>query len=42
MEGVPDKELPDPFGQDLPVYRECRDKMIEALPSILEWVENNV
>jgi len=42
MEGVPDKELPDPFGQDLPVYRECRDKMIEALPSIIEWVENNV
>ena len=42
MEGVPDKELPDPFGQDLDVYRECRDKMTEALPSLLEWVENNV
>ena len=42
MDGVKDKELPDPFGQDLPVYRECRDKMIEALPSILEWVEINV
>ena len=42
MEGVPDKELPDPFGQDLAVYRDCRDKMIEALPSIIEWVEQNL
>ena len=37
-----DKELPDPFGQSLEVYRECRDKMKEALPSLLEWVEKNL
>ena len=33
------KELPDPYGQNIEVYRECRDRMIEALPSLLNWVE---
>ena len=37
-----DKELPDPFGQDLEVYRTCRSKMQEALPSLLNWVEKNL
>ena len=35
-------ELPDPFGQDIEVYRSCRDHMKEALPSLLEWVEKNL
>ena len=35
-------ELPDPFGQDIEVYRTCRDHMKEALPSLLEWVEKNL
>ena len=26
------KELPDPFGQSLEVYRDCRENMKEALP----------
>ena len=42
VEAIEDKELPDPFGQDLEVYRECRDKMREALPSMLAWVEENL
>ncbi|MFP6854828.1 MAG: low molecular weight protein arginine phosphatase [Opitutales bacterium] len=42
VEGAEDKELPDPFGQSLAVYRECRDKMVESLPSLLAWVENNL
>ena len=42
VEGVEDKELPDPFGQDLEVYRECRDKMRKSLPSMLAWVEENL
>ena len=37
-----DMELPDPFGQDMEVYRECREKMKEALPSLLDWVEKNL
>ena len=36
------KELPDPYGQDIEVYRECRDRMKEALPSLLNWVEKNL
>ena len=36
------KELPDPYGQDIEVYRECRDRMTEALPSLLNWVEKNL
>ncbi len=42
IEEAKDKELPDPFGQNLEVYRECRDKMKEALPSLLTWVEKNL
>ncbi len=36
------KELPDPFGQSIEVYRECRERMREALPSLINWVENNL
>jgi len=36
------KELPDPFGQDLEVYRECREHMVEAIPSLVDWVEKNL
>lgn len=36
------KELPDPYGQDMEVYRECRDRMKEALPSLLDWVEKTL
>ena len=36
------KELPDPYGQDIEVYRECRDRMIEAIPSLINWVEKNL
>ena len=41
VEDAEDKELPDPFGQDLATYKVCRDKMVESLPSILKWVEEN-
>jgi protein-tyrosine-phosphatase len=36
------KELPDPFGQDMDVYRECRNRMQESLPSLINWVEKNL
>ncbi|MGE4551030.1 MAG: low molecular weight protein arginine phosphatase, partial [Opitutales bacterium] len=42
LENAEDEELPDPFGQDVEVYRECRDKMQESLPSLLTWVEANL
>ena len=36
------RELPDPYGQDIEVYRECRDRMLEAIPSLINWVEKNL
>lgn len=36
------KELPDPYGQDIEVYRQCRDRMLEAIPSLINWVEKNL
>jgi protein-tyrosine-phosphatase len=36
------KELPDPFGQDMDVYRQCRNRMQESLPSLVNWVEKNL
>ena len=36
------KELPDPYGQDIEVYRQCRDRMLEAIPSLMNWVEKNL
>ena len=36
------RELPDPYGQSLDVYRECRNDMVEALPSLINWVEKNL
>ena len=36
------KELPDPYGQDIKVYRQCRDRMLEDIPSLINWVEKNL
>jgi protein-tyrosine phosphatase len=36
------KELPDPYGQDIDVYRHCRENMKESIPSLLNWVEKNL
>lgn len=33
---VPGEGIPDPFGSPLPVYRECRDSLIEAMPQVIE------
>jgi protein-tyrosine phosphatase len=32
------KEIADPYGSPLPVYESCRDEMVEAIPSILEYL----
>jgi len=33
------KEIPDPFGQSYDVYQECRDRMVEAIPSIIKYIK---
>lgn len=37
-----DKEIADPFGGPLRVYELCRDEMVEAIPSLLEFLKTNV
>ncbi len=34
------REIPDPFGADLPSYEACRDSMVEAIPSILRYLKS--
>ena len=36
------KELPDPYGQNLEVSRQCRDRMLEAIPTLINWVQKNL
>ena len=31
--------IPDPFGMDLSAYEACRDSMVEAIPSLIQVVE---
>jgi protein-tyrosine-phosphatase len=33
-----DSQIPDPYGQDMNAYQVCLDSMIEAIPSILEYL----
>lgn len=34
-------EIPDPYGRSLSAYEACRDEMIEAIPSILQFLRAN-
>ena len=34
-----DKEIPDPYGGPLNHYEFCRDEMVEALPSLIEFLK---
>lgn len=33
-----DSQIADPYGGPLPLYEECRDEMVEALPSVLKFL----
>lgn len=37
-----DKEIPDPYGGPLKVYELCRDEMVEAVPSLLEFLKTHL
>jgi protein-tyrosine-phosphatase len=37
-----DKEIPDPYGAPLKVYEVCRDEMVEAIPSLVEFLRTLV
>jgi protein-tyrosine-phosphatase len=34
-----DKEVPDPFGGPLKIYELCRDEMVEAIPSLVDFLK---
>jgi len=34
-----DKEIPDPYGGPLPHYEACRDEMVEAIPSLVDFLK---
>jgi protein-tyrosine-phosphatase len=34
-----DKEIPDPYGGSLKLYEQCRDEMVEAIPSLIEFLQ---
>lgn len=37
-----DKEIPDPYGGPLRVYELCRDEMVEAVPSLIEFLKTRL
>jgi protein-tyrosine phosphatase len=32
-------QIPDPFGQDFNAYQECLDHMLEAIPSLIKFLQ---
>ncbi len=36
---IPGDGIPDPFGQGLNVYRECRDALLESIPQLVEDIK---
>ncbi|MFT4901101.1 MAG: protein-tyrosine-phosphatase [Lentimonas sp.] len=34
-----DPKIPDPFGQDFRAYQACLDSMIEAIPSLVQYLK---
>lgn len=39
LDRAADKEIPDPFGGPLKVYELCRDEMVEAIPSLIDFLK---
>lgn len=37
--GDPEKEIPDPYGGSLRIYELARDEMVEAVPSLVEFLK---
>jgi protein-tyrosine phosphatase len=37
-----ERDLPDPFGQNLAAYEASRDSMVEAIPSLLDYLRSEM
>lgn len=42
MSSPSNKDIPDPFGQNLEVYKACRDNLVEAIPSIINFLKTTL
>lgn len=42
MSFTSNKDIPDPFGQNVEVYRACRDNILETIPSIVNFLKNTL
>lgn len=42
MPGKVEREIGDPFGGPLPLYEACRDEMVEAIPSLVEFIKKTI
>jgi protein-tyrosine-phosphatase len=42
MPGRVDREIPDPYGGPLSAYETARDEMVEALPSVVDFLKSVV
>ncbi len=42
MPPAADKEIGDPYGGPLKVYEMCRDEMVEAIPSLIEFLKTQI
>lgn len=38
--GTRSSQIPDPFGQNFEAYQECRDSMLEAIPSLIKFLKS--
>jgi protein-tyrosine phosphatase len=38
MPSSADPQIPDPYGSSLDAYMQCRDSMVEALPSLIDFI----
>lgn len=36
---IKDKDIPDPFGRSLEAYKVCRDNIVEAIPSVINFLK---
>lgn len=36
------KDIPDPFGQNVEVYKNCRDNIVETIPSIINFLKTKL
>ncbi len=42
VEPPADTQLPDPYGMPLDAYENCRDNLVETIPSCIQYLKENI